>query len=229
MEDKILSHNKLGNKFDEIMNRYDLEKRLKIVFDLLPENLSGLMLLDAGCGTGWFSERAVSLGAQVTSLDIGDQLLIETSKKCNSQTALGDICDMPFMDESFDIVISSECIEHTIDPEAAIREISRVTKKGGTVVLTTPNNFWHWSVIVANFLGLRAYNGHENWLGWWQIKRLFEKNNLHIDKQIGFHMFPFVISATHPVLSFLDRYGEVAGPVMVNMAMVAFKNGDIDE
>jgi ubiquinone/menaquinone biosynthesis C-methylase UbiE len=49
-----------------------------------------------------------------------------------------DVQQIPFADESFDYVVSSEVIEHVIEPEKAIHEMCRVLKRGGYLALTTP-------------------------------------------------------------------------------------------
>jgi len=52
-----------------------------------------------------------------------------------------DLQKLPFADETFDIVISCETIEHVHEPEVAVRELTRVLKTHGTLYLTTPNYF----------------------------------------------------------------------------------------
>src|SRR5437867_11712254 len=97
-------------------------------------DLSGLSVLDVGCGTGWFSQRAASRGARVTSLDIGVRLLEKARRRCRTRPIAGDACRLPLASNTFDLVISSECIEHTVDPTLALREIHRVTKPGGLLI-----------------------------------------------------------------------------------------------
>ncbi len=69
-------------EFDSVVNMYDTKKRLSVIFDelLAGENLKNKKLLDAGCGTGWFSAEAVKRGAKVTSMDVGQKLLKEVAK-----------------------------------------------------------------------------------------------------------------------------------------------------
>jgi SAM-dependent methyltransferase len=47
--------------------------------------------------------------------------------------------DLPFINDSFNVVIIKHIVEHLPDPQRAIREISRVTEQGGTLILATPN------------------------------------------------------------------------------------------
>ena len=70
-------YDSIAGEFDALMNPYDLERRLELVFEELlgGRQLQGLSVLDVGCGTGPFSLAALSRGARVTSLDIGVELL----------------------------------------------------------------------------------------------------------------------------------------------------------
>jgi ubiquinone/menaquinone biosynthesis C-methylase UbiE len=215
-----------ADDFDAKMNRYDLDRRLEIIFDeMLVEDLTGRKLLDAGCGTGWFSARAAQRGAVVTSMDVGERLLAQVAKKCDSERVVGDVLALPFPDAHFEVVVCTEVIEHTVDPLRAIAELTRVLRPGGTLVVTVPNRVWHFAVTLANALHLRPYEGYENWLSWPVLRREIERNHIAIEEMRGFHLFPFVLPATHGLLRGLDRFGTWLGPLMVNLAVHGRKQG----
>jgi len=163
-EEKMFFYEKFAEDFDSKVNMYDTLKRVDVFYnDLLKdEDLTNKKILDAGCGTGWFSAEACRRNANVTSMDLGEGLLNQVAKKCESDRIVGSILEMPFDDNTFDYVVSSEVIEHTPDPAQAIKEIYRVLKPNGTVVLSTPNQFWYFSLRIANLLNLRPYQGLEN-------------------------------------------------------------------
>jgi ubiquinone/menaquinone biosynthesis C-methylase UbiE len=58
-------------------------------------------------------------------------------QKTQLQTASAQ--ELPFINHSFNVVIIKHIVEHLPDPQKAIQEISRVTEKGGTLILATPN------------------------------------------------------------------------------------------
>ena len=109
------TYDAISQKFDSIMDHYDVERRLHVVYEelLRDVSLNGMLLLDAGCGTGWFSREAARRGATVVSLDCGKNLLRETRQKGLNLLVAADAALMPIRDGSFDVVVSSECIEHT--------------------------------------------------------------------------------------------------------------------
>lgn len=224
-DDKARFYDSIASDFDVIMNHYDLQRRLEVVFDqLLGEtDLAGSKVLDAGCGTGHFSRRSLASGADVVSVDIGVNLLEEARKKGIRKPVASDVTKLAFPDNTFDIVISSECIEHTPSPETAVSELIRVLRPGGTIVLTCPNRFWHWSCRVANALGIRPYCGLENWPSWDSLRSWTKANGIEIREHIGLHLFPFVLKPTHGMLRFLDRAGHKLGPLYVNQCLIGIK------
>jgi 2-polyprenyl-3-methyl-5-hydroxy-6-metoxy-1,4-benzoquinol methylase len=226
LDEKQKFYDRFAGEFDRKMNRYDLERRVEVVFqDLLPEDLQGKCLLDAGCGTGWFSLRATQRGAKVTSIDVGLNLLEQVSSKCSTRRMVGDICHLGFADGSFDIVVSSEVIEHVPEPRKAVAELARVLKPGGLLALTTPNRIWHFAITFANRIGVRPYEGHENLVDYSSLVKWVSQEGLVIESHFGFHLFPFVTPLAYPVLRFMDRFGKCLGPVMVNQAIRARKPG----
>jgi 2-polyprenyl-3-methyl-5-hydroxy-6-metoxy-1,4-benzoquinol methylase len=220
-----LFYDSIAEDFDRIMSRYDLQRRLATVYEVLLGrfDLTGRQLLDAGCGTGWFSLWAQQRGAIVTALDIGPKLLEQVRRKCRVKTVCGDVLDMQFEDGCFDVVVSSECIEHTRNPRRAVQELIRVCRPGGLIVITSNNRFWYWLCALANKYHLRPYEGLELWPGWAELRSWIEQPNTHLVEMRGIHLFPFQVSLLHPLLKFLDRFGRFLGPLCVNQAALAVK------
>ena len=154
-------YNTIADEFDSIMNMYDTNRRIEVIFDdfLGNENLKDKSILDGGCGTGLFTKKAIERGAQVTSIDIAPKLVELTKKKNPTTNAIeASLLKLPFEDNTFDYVISSEVIEHTPNPYDAAKELIRVLKPNGKICITVPNRtFWFFSVKIANVLKMRNY------------------------------------------------------------------------
>ena len=209
-----------ADDFDSRVNMYDTEKRLAVVYhEMMPESIRGKRLLDAGSGTGWFSKAASERGAAVTSLDLGAGLLRQVRRKCDSTCVVGSIMELPFPDGCFDVVVSSEVIEHIPDPLLGVAELYRVLSPGGVLVLTTPNKLWYFSVWLANGLKLRPYQGLENWVSRRTLVRSARGLGFRVEKIVGIHLVPFVLPQLHPVLDWFHQYNGLLGPLMVNTAI----------
>jgi 2-polyprenyl-3-methyl-5-hydroxy-6-metoxy-1,4-benzoquinol methylase len=222
---KPWSYDLIAHEFDSVMNRYDVERRVNVVFEQLLDHvdLKEMLLLDAGCGTGIFSVEAARRGATVISLDCGKNLLRETRRKGIIAVLAGDVARMPIRDATFDVVVSSECVEHTPSPRATLRELVRVLRPGGWLVVTCPNAFWRWSCSVANALRLRPYHGLENWPTWTELRTWANQAGVRVHQQVGLHLFPFILTATHPMLRRLDRLGSRFGRIYVNQCLAGQK------
>lgn len=105
--------------------------------DSLVQGRSGLTACDVPCGAGIFSKRVSELGVNVTAVDIApvDAFVFDQKKRILHDCNLG----LPFADNSLDLVISIEGIEHLENPTRFLRECQRVAKPGGTIIVTTPN------------------------------------------------------------------------------------------
>jgi SAM-dependent methyltransferase len=112
---------------------------------------AGDHLLDLGCGFGRHAFEAARRGALVVALDAGREevaqvrgtfaAMVEEGQLPADHPAtavLGDALSLPFPDGTFDRVIASEILEHIPDDVAAMSELARVLRPGGTMAVTVP-------------------------------------------------------------------------------------------
>jgi SAM-dependent methyltransferase len=112
---------------------------------------SGMRVLDAGCGSGrHLCEAFRTPGVDVAGIDLnwidlgkakGFLSLLSREKKGNWSIAHADVVKIPYADRSFDVVVCSEVLEHIADNKAAVKELVRVLKPGGDLVVTVPRFF----------------------------------------------------------------------------------------
>jgi len=110
---------------------------------LLHPYLDNAALLDTGCGTGnllkmvgSFVSLGIGIDASIPSLRMAIEKNQETQK---FRFFYGNVLKMPFKDNSFEIIVSSEVIEHVSDPRNYVKELFRILKPGGFLTLSTPS------------------------------------------------------------------------------------------
>lgn len=147
-----------GRLFDDWPEKYDqwfttpigtLVKKYEgeLILDLLRPTQAEI-ILDAGCGTGIFTLDILSLGAHVIGLDISQPMLMRAAQKAKTypfQIVLADMSSLPFQDNSFDKVVSVTALEFLKDAKRAVKELFRVTKRGGWIVVATLNSLSPWA------------------------------------------------------------------------------------
>lgn len=98
----------------------------------------GERLLDAGCGTGYFSRLWRERGKQVTALDLAPGMLdVARQRQAAHHYLLGDIERVPLPDAAMDICFSSTVVQWCSDLPAALAELYRVTRPGGAILFST--------------------------------------------------------------------------------------------
>jgi len=106
-------------------------------------------VLDVGCGTGYTTSGILNREDvfEVVGLDMNPVQLKRAVKKLVSEKdrislSRGEADNLPFIDGSFDAVISFGAIENFPNPERALKELARVTRSGGAVVVGGPESGW---------------------------------------------------------------------------------------
>jgi SAM-dependent methyltransferase len=98
----------------------------------------GTRLLDAGCGAGIAALLASLRGAAVSAVDASEELLTITGSRIpEADVRRADVETLPYEDATFDAVIIINSLFYSANPETAARELGRVTRPGGRIVVTT--------------------------------------------------------------------------------------------
>jgi len=100
-------------------------------------------ILDVGCGTGKNMEELSQYG-NVWGIDVSEEALSFCKKRGIAQITKGEIEHLPFNDDTFDVVCALDVLEHVNDG-LSVREIKRVLKDNGFIIITVPAFSWLWS------------------------------------------------------------------------------------
>lgn len=219
-------HERLGERFEEALSEYDTRRRVETLIDafLTDEMVRGREALDVGCGLGYFSQRLSERGARVTACDIGPGLVEKTSQRVGCRCEVADALELEkqFGRDRFDLVVSSECVEHTPDPARAIEQMVAVLKPGGYLALSTPNVVWYPVVRLATMLRLRPFDGHERFSSWRRVRRTLGAAQARVVRERGLHLFPFQFPL-HGLSRWFDDHLQALRPLMINVCVLARK------
>jgi SAM-dependent methyltransferase len=103
--------------------------------------LEGARILDVGCGLGLYVRHFRTCSDDVWGVDVDAERVAEASRTLpNIQQASAEA--LPFADESFDVVLSHEVLEHVTDDRQAVVEAYRVLGHGGRLVVFVPNRWY---------------------------------------------------------------------------------------
>lgn len=135
----------VSSMFDEVAPRYDCTNdvlsmgqarlwRRAVTRTIAPR--PGMRILDLGAGTGTSSEPLADAGADVVPADFSEGMLAEgRRRRPDMPFTHADAMDLPFEDASFDVTTISFALRNVADPALALREMARVTRPGGLLVL----------------------------------------------------------------------------------------------
>lgn len=160
---RAIEHNRRAH--DRVARVYD-ERHPEIFNDVEQQRLSGvlrravglagdgrsapLLALDVGCGTGNLTRQLTALGARVTAADLSRELLSEVARRFG---ASGQVTTMalngrnldPLPDGAFDLVVTYSVLHHVPDYAALVREMARVVRPGGIVLIDHERSDASWA------------------------------------------------------------------------------------
>lgn len=211
----------IGDNFDRWMSAYDVRRRVVLIQSLLPARAREMTCLEVGCGTGAVTEAIAPLVGPMTVSDFSERLSRETGERLGTAWSRQDACAIDLPDASFDLIVSSECIEHTPDPRRALTEMARVAKPGGVIIVTSPNKLWYPVLLLSMALRIRRFAGNESWLSPAEAARALAGHGCGEIEISGCHLFPWQLPLARQVLPFFDRFGRGLHPVMINWGIRA--------
>ena len=176
---------------------YDAENRKRkartmvaVLEDFLPEPLSTYELLNVGGSAGGIDNILAESFKRVVGTDIDQDAIRHanaTFKKDNLEFQIADALNLPFSDNSFDVVVCSHVYEHVPDPVRMFVEIHRVLRPGGVCYFSAGNRLmWnepHYDLPLLSILPRpfahiyirlagKADRYHEKHLTYWGLKKL---------------------------------------------------------
>lgn len=194
-----------------------LKRRARRIIEEL-EPADGDRILDVGCGDGFYLHLLSNLGMKLklTGVDFDENALASARKNLKGKKIKLVQADLmkklPLKVDSFDKIVMSEVVEHLPDDIKGLKEVRRVLKKGGTLVVTVPNHnypfFWdpvNW--VLEHLFATHIKDGF--WAGIWnqhkrlytpkEIKKVLEKSGFKVEavESLTYWCLPFNHNLLH--------------------------------
>ena len=167
----------------------------------------GQRVLDAGCGTGYGSAELAQSAAEVTGVDISSDAIeyAVANYPIPGLRFLESSCTaVPFPDESFDLLVAFEVIEHLTDYRAFLDECGRLLTRNGLFIVSSPNKRYYASTRAAT--GPNPYHEHEFEAAEFadELKRVYPNVRLLLQNRVESFAF-------HPAVSFWPAEARIDG------------------
>jgi ubiquinone/menaquinone biosynthesis C-methylase UbiE len=161
------------------------------IADLAPQTF-----LDAGCGEGFVAELLLKQmpGLELTGFDFNpDAVEIAKTKNPGATFITASIFDLPFDDNSFDVVGCFEVLEHLVNPEQALKELTRVASKA--VIVSVPHEpfFCYSNVARGKNLDIRPRGSDPDHKNFWSRKAFGDFAGQELDVVTLTGSFPWTI------------------------------------
>jgi ubiquinone/menaquinone biosynthesis C-methylase UbiE len=187
---------------DEAHRRTKAGKILSVLHHFLGRvDLRGLTAVDIGCSAGFIADELAADGARTIGLDIDAPGLVKAHARFGDHVDfLGGSGDqLPFVDDSIDVVVFNHIYEHVVDADAVLREIHRVLKKDGVAYLGLANKFQliepHYRLPFLSWLPQRVADAYIRRAG--KADGYYEKHLSRSDLKTllrGFHVWDYTVA-----------------------------------
>lgn len=129
-------------------------RRYELIWQLLPRSIRNAQVLDAGCGDGYIlqetAKRWRAEGARFFGMDISFYKTARARERLGASAHINvaNLERTPFADNTFDVIVCTEVLEHLLNVQPGIAELRRILKPGGRLLLSTPSRhpvFWSYA------------------------------------------------------------------------------------
>ena len=182
-----------------------LKKAEKIIKILSKhKNITTSKILDIGCGAGYLDSIFNKKSNSFIGIDFVDEREIKSFPFLQA-----NVLNLPFKDNSFDIIICNHVIEHITDQPRLLFEINRLLKKDGICYITSPNKLWpfepHLKMPFLSFLPKRIADTYVKIAGKGQVYDIYPMTYLQFTRKLkkSFNVENFTLE----ILKYPYEYG----------------------
>jgi len=150
--------NAYHGKRDKAMEFY-IAHRFNKTIEIFPPDLKGRKFLDIGCGRGSYTVFLLKRGSSGYALDFSGEYLrfakqAMEEERVHCELIEGDACELPFLENSFDLILLLEIIEHIPDYQRVLAKVKRVLAGGGELIISVPLKYCYRETKIRLMLNL---------------------------------------------------------------------------
>lgn len=127
-------------------------------------------VLDVGCSDGFLTKQ-IAKNNKVIGIELS-KIAVQKARKMGLDARIGNAYKLPFKNSIFDVVHCSHLIEHVLNVDRALKEMRRVLKHGGRLIVSTPNFCSFKDRILVLFGHLPVYALHPDHVRFFNLSRL---------------------------------------------------------
>jgi ubiquinone/menaquinone biosynthesis C-methylase UbiE len=129
----------------------------QLELELVAPYARGARVLELGCGTGLILARVAEIAKRAVGIDLSAGMA-QHARERGLDVRIGNLCELPFEDERFDLTYGFKVLAHVPDIDAALREAARVTRPGGHLLLEFYNP-WSLRYLAKRAAGPQSIGG----------------------------------------------------------------------
>jgi len=140
-KNELTKYEEIAKQFPQnnLLEGYHHFRRLELVLHFLEKLGNDLLVLDAACGDGIQAEKIIEVH-RVIGIDISPTRIKRAKNRIGAGVFMdGDVYNLPFKCNIFDIAVLGEVIEHLHEPRDVLKEINRVLKPNGYLIVDIPS------------------------------------------------------------------------------------------
>lgn len=185
----------------------NISKNAKNILQKIKKIKSSGNILDVGCAMGFFMEVAEQQGFKVYGIEVSTYAAAFSQKLFKNRVFLGAVEDFPqkrsavfeFKNTTFDVIILSDLIEHVKDPVSVLKDLKKVLKKDGVIVLQTGDTDSFWARLMGKNWHFYAPPQHLYFFSKNTLTKVLEKAGykvLRVDKEGKYVSLRYILHMT---------------------------------
>jgi ubiquinone/menaquinone biosynthesis C-methylase UbiE len=179
----------LAAELQRLRHSYGSARRREAILSLCRDLKKG-NALDCGSADGFITTGLSHQGWYAIALDISVELL-KRARRRGVEVVAGDLENLPFRDSQFELAVCAEVFEHLANSSYAVRELNRVVKSDGHVIVSLPNLLWEPLFKIADYFRMKVPEKAKRFITIMRLREIMKRSGFEIGSEQGIVLWPF--------------------------------------